>query len=360
MTTTMTQTTRHHSEPRLPAEWEPHGAVLVAWPHPATDWNYMLPEVEACYTALIETISRHAAAIVIAPDTARPRALLADVCAGSPYPVIFFDVPTNDTWTRDYGVITTIGPDGNTILNDFGFNAWGGKFASELDNAVTAAMTRAGLLRGEYTDRRSLILEGGSIESDGRGTLLVTEECLLTPTRNPQLTRTEIEGALRDSLGARKVLWAHGGGIVGDDTDGHIDTLARLAPGNIILHATPCVGTPDAAQGALLEAFARSLEGMTDASGEPYSLLGIPLPEPIYDPADGSRLPATYLNYLILNDALLMPVYGQPMADMLAQRIVRIAFPDHTIETVDCRALIRQHGSLHCATMQIPSSALPI
>lgn len=343
---------------RFPAEWEHTGGVLVAWPHPATDWAGMLPEIERCYTDLIGAITRHTPAVVIAPDTSRPRQVL-DGHTG-PHPVIYFDVPTNDTWTRDYGVIVTEKSDGSPVLNDFGFNAWGGKFAAGLDNAVTSHMARAGVLRGQYADHRHFILEGGSIESDGHGTVMVTEECLLTPTRNPRLTRADIDKVLAETLGARKVLWVKGGGIIGDDTDGHIDTLARLAPDNVILHATAAVGVDDPEQTALLETLAESLHGLTDADGRPYSLVGIPLPEPIYDPADGSRLPATYLNYLVLNEAVLLPVYGQPMPDMLAERIIKVAYPGHTIEKVDCRALVRQHGSLHCATMQIPAKALPI
>lgn len=344
------------SDPRLPAEWEPAGAVLIAWPHPATDWAYMLDQVEECYIALARAIARHAALIVVAPDTSRPRRLLAGI-AGD-HPVIYFDCPTNDTWTRDYGVITTVDSRGATILNDFGFNAWGGKFDWQLDNAVTRRMVDASLLRGRYADRLGFILEGGSIESDGRGTLMVTEECLLTPTRNGDLTRGDIDQTLRIALGARKVLWVRGGGIIGDDTDGHIDTLARLAPDNIIYYATPAPGADDPAQTALLDTLHDSLQGLTDADGRPYSLVGIPLPQPMTDPDDGSRLPATYLNYLVLNDAVLLPTYGQPMADHLAAQLIRVAYPDHVIEPVDCRALVRQHGSLHCATMQIPASAL--
>jgi len=346
------------SDLRLPAEWEQQGGVLISWPHPATDWAYMLDEVEACYVELAAAIARHAPLVVVAPDTSRPRGLLAGIDAGGP--VVYFDCPTNDTWIRDYGVIVTVDADGLPVLNDFGFNAWGGKFAAELDDDVTRRMAGAGLLRGRYADRRRFILEGGSIESDGRGTLMVTADCLLTPTRNPSMTRADIEAELARTLGVRKVLWLDAGGIIGDDTDGHVDTLARLAPGNVILYATPAHGADDPAQTAMLGTLRRSLDGLTDADSRPYSLVGIPLPEPVYDPDDGSRLPATYLNYLVLNDAVLLPVYGQPMPDRLAIQILQSVYPDHTVETVDCRALVRQHGSLHCATMQVPASALPL
>ena len=342
---------------RLPAEWEPQGGVLISWPHAATDWAYMLDSVEACYVELAAAISRHAPLVVTAPDTSRPCRLLADIDA--PNPILYFDCPTNDTWIRDYGVIVTLDAGGEPVLNDFGFNAWGGKFDYALDDAVTSRMVDAGLLRGRYVDCRDFILEGGSIESDGRGTLLVTTDCLLTSTRNPQMSRADIEARLATTLGARKVLWATGG-IVGDDTDGHVDTLARLAPGNVILYATPVHGIDDPEQTAMLGRLHDSLRGLTDADGAPYSLVGVPLPAPMYDPDDGSRLPATYLNYLVLNDAVLVPTYGQPMPDMLATQIIQSVFPHHTIEPVDCSALVRQHGSLHCATMQVPAPALPL
>lgn len=350
--------TKTNNPVRFPAEWEQQGAVLLAWPHPDTDWTYMLPEVERCYIGLTAAVTRHAPAIVIAPDTARARTALEGLTG--PHPVIYFDVPTDDTWTRDYGVLVTEDSHGNPVLNDFGFNAWGGKFPSDNDNAVTSRMAAAGLLRGRYNDMRGFILEGGSLESDGNGTLMVTEECLLTPTRNSGMSRDDIDAVLARTLGARKVLWLRGGGLIGDDTDGHVDTLARLAPGNVILYATPALDEDAPRQNILLDTLSRSLQGITDADGRPYSLIGIPLPSPVRDPDDGSRLPATYLNYLVLNDAVLMPTYGQPRPDLLAEQIIRVAYPRHTIEKVDCRALVRQHGSLHCATMQIPSNALPI
>lgn len=330
---------------------------MVAWPHADTDWAYILPEVEACYDELVRAIARHATAIVVAPDTAALRQRFADI---SPERILFFDVPTNDTWTRDYGIITAQGADGSPILCDFGFNAWGGKFASEKDNAVSRRMIQAGLLRGQYDDLNDFILEGGSIESDGRGTILTTESCLLTPTRNPGMSRADIESTLAQKLGARKVLWLGCGSMVGDDTDGHIDTLARLAPDNTILYTGPGSDPSNAAQNAALQGILEALSKMTNADGEPFNLVELPCPDPILDPEDGHQLPATYANFLVINDAVLMPAYGQPMNDLRAEMTLKVAFPNHQIERIDCRALIRQHGSLHCATMQIPANALPL
>lgn len=344
---------------RLPAEWENQGAVLVAWPHKDTDWAYMLADIEKCYIELVKAISRHAAVIIIAPDTSRLR-LLLDGKTG-PHPVLFFDTPTNDTWTRDYGVITTFDADGRPLLNDFGFNAWGGKFESALDNGVTRRMIDAGLLRGRYIDRNNFILEGGSIESDGRGTLMVTDECLLTPTRNPSMSRADIEAYLKEALGADHILWIAHGDIIGDDTDGHVDTLARFAPDDVIViagrHTDPDISDPE--QDSMLAALRDDVMQLRTSGGDPYTVIELPMPDPIFD-EDGSRLPATYANYLVINGTVIMPSYGQPRNDRLAAGMMLIAYPGYNIEQVDCRALIRQHGSLHCATMQLSQQVLPI
>lgn len=338
----------------MPAEWEPSAGVIVAWPHAATDWAYMLAQVEECYINLVTAIARHAVAVVIAPDCERPRQLLSHIPADR---IMFFDVPTNDTWTRDYGVLSTVDADGQPVLNDFAFNAWGGKFAAEKDNAVTAAMVRAGLLRGRYNDCLDFFLEGGSIESDGQGIILTTTSCLLTDTRNAGLSRSQIEERLRRELGAVNVLWLESGAMTGDDTDGHIDTLARLAPDDTILYVGARSSVPNDPQSALLADIPAELSRMRTIDGRPFNLIELPLPDPIYD-EDGLRLPATYANYLVLNDAILMPTYAQPLNDDLAAKTLRVAFPNHVIENVDCRALIQQHGSLHCATMQLPVNFL--
>ncbi len=342
---------------RMPAEWETGRAVMVAWPHADTDWNYMLEEAQECYDSLIRAICRHSAAIVVAPDVEPLKQRFADIPRDR---IFFFQSPTNDTWTRDYGPITVQNAAGEYTVCDFGFNAWGGKFEHELDNGVTRRMHASGLLRGNYEDHNDFILEGGSIESDGRGTVLTTESCLLTPTRNSKLTRDEIELRLKQSLGAEKVLWLDCGDMIGDDTDGHIDTIARLAPNNTILYCGSDWNNADDEQSQILSGMQESLSRMTTAAGEPFNLIQLPLPAAVYDPEDGHRLPATYANFLIVNDAVLMPVYGQPDRDLHAEMALRVAFPEHIIERVDCRALIRQHGSLHCATMQIPFDVLNI
>lgn len=334
---------------RLPAEWEPVKAVLIAWPHHETDWSYMLDEVEACYDELAKAITRFSSLVVVTPHVEyvpnRLSALGIDMNK-----VAVVETRTNDTWTRDYGPITTLANDGTKILNDFCFNGWGMKFAANFDNLVTRRLVLSSVIPGVYRNRLGFVLEGGSIESDGKGTILTTAECLLSPNRNGELTRREIGRRIKSALGASKVLWLKHGALAGDDTDSHIDTLARLAPDDTIIY-TGCQNPADEHYEALT-AMRADIRALRTADGKPFNMLELPLPSAIYD-EDGQRLPATYANFLILNEAVLLPVYGQEKNDRLAAQIVKIAFPGHEVVPVDCRALIKQHGSLHCATMQL-------
>lgn len=339
---------------RLPAEWEPQGAVMIAWPHEGTDWAYMLPEVRRCYTALAHAIASRALLIVIGPELDSAREALAGIDTER---VRFVRVETNDTWTRDYGAITTIGADGAPGLHDFCFNGWGLKFAACHDNMATRELVRGGTLHGCYDNRLGFVLEGGSIDSDGRGTLLTTSACLMSPNRNGDLSRAEIEDELHRTLGAERVLWLDYGALAGDDTDSHVDTLARLAPHDTIIY-TGCQDPTDE-HFEQLQAMKRQLEALRTADGRPYNLVELPLPDAVYDEG-GERLPATYANFLPLNGAVLMPVYGQERKDRLACDTMRVAFDGYEIVPVDCSALIRQHGSLHCATMQFPPQAIAL
>ncbi|MDE6137794.1 MAG: agmatine deiminase family protein, partial [Muribaculaceae bacterium] len=218
---------------RLPAEWEAQGAVLIAWPHEDTDWAGMLPEVRRCYTRLAHAIAERALLIVIGPELDSAREALAGIDAER---VRFVRMETNDTWTRDYGAITTVNAEGAAELHDFCFNGWGLKFAACHDNMATRELARGGVLHGRYDNRLGFVLEGGSIDSDGRGTLLTTSACLMSANRNGDLARNEIEEELRRTLGAERVLWLDYGALAGDDTDSHVDTLARLAPNDTIIY----------------------------------------------------------------------------------------------------------------------------
>lgn len=331
---------------RLPAEWEHTDAILIAWPHTDSDWVDTLADAERCYAEMAEAIIAFAPLIVVAPDSKVPRRHLAHLRQER---IRFCEIPTNDTWTRDYGPITVI-DNGCAVAIDFQFNGWGLKFASNLDNLVTGRLHQLGVIASRLENRLGFTLEGGSIESDGRGTLLTTSQCLLTPNRNGDLTRDDITVALYEAFGAKKVNWLNYGSLLGDDTDSHIDTLARLAPDNTILY----VATDDARDSHFdsLNKMAEQLRTFTDAEGKPYRLLSLPLPRPVYDNG-GNRLPATYANYLVVNDGIILPTYSQPDNDSLAASTLQQAFPDHEIRTVDCLPLIVQHGSLHCSTMQI-------
>lgn len=339
---------------RLPAEWEPHGAVMLSWPHKDTDWAPVLDEAIDCFVEIAKAIAREETLIVVAPDVEEPRRVLD--CEKLPNRILYLTVPTNDTWARDFGPIT-VERDGNPVICDFKFNGWGLKFPADKDNLITRAMCNTGLLRGRYSNELSFVLEGGSIESDGQGTLMTTSQCLLSPNRNGAMSRDEIEEYLKSRFGLDRVLWLDYGALEGDDTDSHIDTLARLAPNDTILY----VGTDDVTDSHYdeLNKMKLQLQSFVSASGQPYNLIELPLPDAVYD-EEGNRLPATYANFLIMNHSILMPVYRQPQKDELAAQIIKIAFPDHQVVKIDCSVLIKQHGSLHCVTMQVPETILPI
>lgn len=336
---------------RFPAEWEKDCAVLVSMPHSATDWAYMLDEVTGCYVNLIKAFaSKGLTTIVVAPETKIVRPLLADIEQSK---IIYFDVETNDTWTRDFGPLI-VEKDGCMRVQDFKFNGWGLKFAACFDNLVTMKMCSAKLITAPRDNRLGFVLEGGSVESDGNGTILTTARCLESPNRNGDLTRKEIEERLREWLGTERVLWLEHGALEGDDTDSHIDTLARIAPYDTIIY-TGCQDKGDAHY-AELNAMREELHNLTTARGTKFNLVELPLPSPVYD-EDGNRLPATYANYLVTPQAVFMPTYNQPLNDMTARGILAAVF-EREVVTVDCTPLIKQHGSLHCATMQIPKEII--
>ena len=335
----------------LPAEWNKQQMVQLTWPHENTDWNYMLPEVEACFLEIAKAVSSRQPLLVVAPDVNAVRATLE---AGGVRMdnVTMFECQTNDTWARDHAFITLLG-DNVPHYVDFCFNGWGRKFEASLDNAINGKLYDAGIVKGEYEDCNSLVLEGGSIESDGRGTLLTTSICLLAPHRNQPMTQDEIENSLKKMLHVNRVLWLDYGNLIGDDTDGHVDTIARLAPNDTIVYMQ-CTDVEDE-QYKELAAMEKQISELRTADGNPYRMLALPSPRPIYD-EDGERLPATYANFLVINGAVLYPTYAQPENDKRAEAVIKEAFPGRDVVGIDCRALIKQHGSLHCVTMQYPKA----
>jgi agmatine/peptidylarginine deiminase len=325
---------------RMPAEWEPQSMVQLTWPHKDTDWAPILPEITAVYNEMAREIRKREELLIVAPAEVQPPTLNS----------YLITLNTNDTWARDHGFITVEELTANSqkpktkILLDFCFNGWGEKFEATLDNEINRHLYDQGLIKGIYESHLDFVLEGGSIESDGKGTIFTTSCCLMAPHRNQPLTQSEIEQRLKQSLGAERVVWINHGSLIGDDTDGHIDTLVRICPDDTLLYIGSDEEHPDL---LLME---EELKTFRTLEGKPYRLLKLPLPRPIYDGDD--RLPATYANYLVINDAVLVPTYNQPDLDQEAMRIIQQAFPDREIVGIDCRAVIKQHGSLHCCTMQ--------
>lgn len=336
---------------RLPAEWEEQDGVLLAWPHADTDWEPLLALVEPVFAEIIAAISRLEKVLLITPEDDQVKAVLLTAGANL-QKITFIHLPTNDTWARDFGPITVFEGD-SPLLLDFGFNGWGLKFPANHDNRINRQLAEAGFFRGRY-EVMPLVLEGGSIESDGAGTLLVTSECLLSPNRNPHLSRKEIEATLQNMLGVERFLWLNHGYLAGDDTDSHIDTLARLCPNDTILFVA--CDDPADEHFAALAAMKRQLEGFRTAADQPYRLLSLPFPAACHDP-EGERLPATYANFLVINSAVLVPTYND-RSDGAALAAVKTAFPDREIIAIDCRSITLQHGSLHCLTMQLPKGVL--
>lgn len=337
-----------HTYPYLPAEWAPQRGVQLTWPHAQTDWAYMLEEVQACFANIAREIARRELLLIVTPEPEQVRQQISG-CVNMDN-VRFMQCDTNDTWARDHGPITLIDPDGRPLLFDFKFNGWGLKFAADKDNLITRRTLEAGLLQGTYVNRLNFALEGGSIESDGRGTLLTTSECLLSPNRNGQMNRAEIEAYLKEQFNLRQVLWLDHGYLAGDDTDSHVDTLARLCPDDTIAYVR-CTDTADEHYEAL-HLMEEQLKTFRTPEGKPYRLLPLPMADAIVE--DGERLPATYANFLVMNGAVLYPTYNQPVNDAQAAQVLQEAFPGREVVGIDCRALIRQHGSLHCVTMQYP------
>ncbi len=336
---------------RLPAEWEPQDAVQLTWPHRDSDWRDMLEDIEAVYFELVARLCTAGQVVIAAPADQIDRLREDFRQRNLPLERIhLYTVRSNDTWARDHGPITVV--EGSSLrLLDFTFNGWGGKFPAALDNRLTRELYRAGAYPGAALEAHAMVLEGGAIESDGRGTLLTTEICLFNPNRNQLMPPPVIEENLKRALGVSKINWLRNGALEGDDTDSHIDTLARLCPDNAIAYqACDDVGDPHFAP---LAAMANELADFTDIDGKSYHLIPLPWPEAQYDPQDGHRLPATYANFLVFNDLVLVPTYGVPQ-DQKALTQLTMAFPGWRIEGLDCSAVIRQHGSLHCITMQLP------
>lgn len=337
---------------RLPAEWEAQAGILLAWPHAGTDWAERLADVEVTYTALVAAITQFEPALICAAsDEIRAQAeKLLKKAKVDLTRVRFIDIDYDDTWLRDSGPITL--SDGAMFrLNDYHFTGWGGKFAASRDDQLIQGLVAREVFGAAEHKRIDWALEGGAIESDGAGTILTTWRCL--QQRHPTQPRAEMTQTLKQSLAAERVLWLEHGYLEGDDTDAHIDTLARFAPdGSIVYQACDDIGDMHHAE---LTHMGAELAALRHPDGSPYVLRPLPWAKPIRD--GERRLAASYANYLVVNDAVLVPAYDD-IADARAAEIIGAAHPGRVVVQVPCRALIWQNGSLHCVTMQLPQGVL--
>lgn len=369
----------------LPAEWHPQVAVQLTWPHADTDWAPYLDDIKRMEIEMAKQITLHENLVIATPEPDAVRALLTSALSPEQMAkVSIYNVPTNDTWARDHAPLTLLpvnkadsevlssaissqndveqGEDDvkdkqpSYLLTDFQFNGWGEKFAADKDNLISRNLHNQGAFDEFYgtdhvlQDNNDLILEGGAVESDGKGTVFTTSFCLLAPHRNQPMTKADIEEELKKRLCAQRIVWIDHGQLIGDDTDGHIDTIVRPAPDDTLLYVKCCDESDE--QYDDFKAMEEQLMTFRTMEGKPYRLLPLPMPRAMYD--DGDRLPATYANFLIVNDAVLVPTYGQPDLDKQALDTIAEAFPGREVVGIDAQVAVRQHGSLHCLTMQYP------
>jgi agmatine deiminase len=327
---------------RMLAEWEKQRAVLLSFPHINSDWSDDLSSALSVFVRLAQAIAYKELVYIVCDDKETIRGLFC-----STDNMIFIEVSTNDTWCRDYGPLSVY-EDGVLQLLDFTFDGWGGKFEASLDNSVNSALADLGIWGKTPLQKIDMVLEGGSLESDGKGTILTTSACLCNANRNGGLTKEEVEIKLQQHLGANRFLWLDYGYLAGDDTDSHIDTLARFVNSETIVYVK-CDDKDDEHYDAL-KAMESQLKEFTTIEGKPYKLVALPFTKAIYK--DGVRLAATYANFLITNHALIYPTYNDK-ADKVAGDIFKELFPNKEIIPINCLRLIEQGGSLHCSSMQI-------
>lgn len=331
----------------MPPEWAPHGATWLSWPHNVETWPDELQDVELTMARAVVALASGEAVFINVSDEIyerHVRGLLDDV--GARGDIRFFHIPTNDAWVRDHGAIFVRGRDGSLAATNWEFNSWGEKYPPwDLDDEVPGRMASA--LRLPVFNGR-MVLEGGSVDMNSRGVLLTTESCLLNPNRNPDLSRIEIEHRLHDVLGATRIVWLKDG-IVGDDTDGHVDDVTRFVNDQMIVTAVE--DDPSDANYAPLRENWELLRGLRSDDGRPYQIVELPMPRPQF--AKGERMPASYANFYVANRVVLLPAYDDP-ADSVAADILQRCFPDRRVVSLDCRKMIWGLGAFHCLTQQVP------
>jgi agmatine deiminase len=334
---------------RMPAEWAVHRATWLSWPHNRDTWPGCFERVEPAMVEVVEALAEFENVYinVLGPEhEGHVHAQLERKVA--PERVRYFHVPTNDAWIRDHGAIFVLrdAPEDPILALDFDYNAWGGKYPPyDLDREVARRMADA---LGVRRVAPGAVLEGGSIEVNGEGTLITTEQCLLNANRNPELGRGDIESLLRDAFGVQRIIWL-GDGIVGDDTDGHVDDLTRFVGADTVVTAVE--SDPADPNYAVLRANRTRLAAIEQAGELPFHVVEFPMPEPQFN--GGERLPASYANFYIANGCVLMPAFGCP-ADERARDLLAGCFPGRRVVPIDCRALVAGLGALHCLTQQVP------
>jgi len=335
----------------FPAEWYPQSAVQLTWPHEQTDWEPILEEATECFITIAREIVKREKLLIVCTDEDEVRRCLGDIDHNN---IIFREIPTNDTWARDHGGITVF-CDGKPIVYDFVFNGWGMKFAANHDNLITRTLAKTDtfIKDVDVVNMQPFVLEGGSLETDGQGTLMTTVECLASANRNEYLNKEQLEYHLKDFFGLKRILWLENGYLEGDDTDSHIDTLARFCDEQTIAYVQ-CTDETDEHYEEL-KAMEEELKAFRTLEDKPYRLIPLPMADKTI--WQDERLPATYANFLIINGAVLLPFYNSKK-DEIAQKALTEAFPDREIIGIDCRALLKQHGSLHCVTMQYPANCV--
>lgn len=331
----------------LPAEWYPQSAVQLTWPHIDTDWAPILDEVIPCFVAIAKEVIKREKLLIVCPDAEAVRAQLGEEDESR---ILFREMETNDTWARDHGGISLF-DQGQPVIYDFVFNGWGMKFAANKDNLITRNLAAQHTFAANIPviNMQPFVLEGGSIESDGAGTLLTTVECLASVNRNEYLQKEELGAYLKEVFGVQRILWLENGYLAGDDTDSHVDTLARFCRVDTIAYVQ-CTDETDE-HFEELQAMEQELQAFRQMNGEPYRLVPLPMADPVE--WEGERLPATYANFLIMNGAVLVPFYDSPK-DEEARKALQQVFPEREVIGINCLPLIKQHGSLHCVTMQYP------
>lgn len=345
----------------LPAEWSEQSGIMLTWPHENTDWKPYLAEITATYMALAREITKREGLLVVTPEPGKvEQDLRRELSPAQMGRVRMVEADSNDTWARDHGPITLVsGAKANGFfvpfhMLDFCFNGWGEKFAYEKDNAINLKLYYAGAFNAALENHTDFVLEGGAIESDGRGTIFTTTSCMTAPHRNQPLTKRDLDARLKILFHAPRVVWIDHGRLAGDDTDGHIDTIVRVAPNDTLLYMG-CDDEKDE-QYDDFKALEQQLATLRTAEGRPYRLVRLPMPDAIAD--ESGRLPASYANFLVINGAVIVPTYNQPEKDQEAMRAIGSAFLGRDIVGIDARTAIRQHGSLHCLTMQLPKGVL--